>query len=161
MSERLSKMLKKWHFFNFQVKAVTLTFSQGHPMSHHFKFLPPGYLWAMSHNSTLNSVWDIVKNVKKCLFSKFLVNTVTLTEGHPRSYHFEGLPTGAPLANFHNFVENSVRDIANVKVCHRRMDGQTTEGHYIDSLCLHTWTKTPLKWNNNQLSVDLSWGSMS
>ena len=51
-------------------------------------------------------------------FSKFSINIVTLTEGHPRSYHFKGLPIGYPLANFHNSAINSVRDIANVKVCH-------------------------------------------
>ena len=31
-------------------------FGQGHSMSHRFEGLPPGYLWAMSHNSTVNSV---------------------------------------------------------------------------------------------------------
>ena len=45
--------------------------------------------------------------------------------GHPRSHHFEGLPTGHPLANFHNSAVNSVRAIANVKVCHGRMDRRT------------------------------------
>ena len=45
--------------------------------------------------------------------------------GHPRSYHFEGLPTGYPLAYCHNSAVNSVRDIANVKDCHGRMDGRT------------------------------------
>ena len=66
---------------------------------------------------------------------------MTLSQGHPSLYHFEGLPTGYPLPNFHNSAVNSVRVIANVKVCHGRTDGrpdvQTTEGHYIDSLCLH------------------------
>ena len=79
-------------------------------MSYCFEGLPPGYLLAISLNSTVNSVRDIVKNVQKWTFSQFPVYTVTLTEGqgHPRSYHFEGLPTGYHLANFHNSVVNSV-----------------------------------------------------
>ena len=81
---------------------------------------------------------------KNGFFSKFPMNIVTLNEGkgHPRLHHFEGVPTGCPLASYHDFALNSVRVFANVKVCHGRTDGrtdgQTTEGHYIDSLCLHT-----------------------
>ena len=54
-------------------------------------------------------------------------STVTLTEGqdHPRSYHFEGLPTGYTLANFITLLQNSIRDIVNVKACHRQTDGRT------------------------------------
>ena len=79
-------------------------------MSHFFEGLPLGYLLATSHNSTVNSVGDIVKNCQTWTFFQFKVNTVTLTEGqgHPRSYHFEGLPTGYLLANFHKSAVNSV-----------------------------------------------------
>ena len=40
---------------NFQIKNVTLTLCQGHPMSHHFKGLRTGYPLAKFHNSTINS----------------------------------------------------------------------------------------------------------
>ena len=43
-------------------------------------------------------------------------------QGHPRSNYFEGLRKGYPLVNFHNSAVNSVRDIANVTVCHGRTD---------------------------------------
>ena len=57
-----SQKLSKIAFFKFPVNTVTLTKGQGHLRSHHFKILPTGYLWAKSHNSTVNSVWDIVND---------------------------------------------------------------------------------------------------
>ena len=141
-------------------------FGQGHPRSHHFKSLPTGYLWAKSHNFTVNSVWDIV-NVKVC-HTQTHRQTGRQTDGQTPEGHyidslclhtwakncdfvedqgnwmlhnFEDLPTGYLLAKSHNFTVHSVRDIVNVKVCHTHTDGQTPEGHYIDSLCLHTAAK--------------------
>ena len=87
---------------------------------------------------------EILSKMFKNVFIQFPVNTVTLTEGqcHPRSYYFEGLPTGYPLANFHNSAINSVRDIANVKVCHRQTDrltdGRTDAGGSLHRLTLFT-----------------------
>ena len=63
------------------------------------------------------------------MFSNFQVKNVSFTfcQGHPMSHPFEDLPTGYPLADFHNSAVNSVRVIANVKVCHGRTwtDGLT------------------------------------
>ena len=61
MSERLSNNWSKRNIFSFQVKTVTLTVGQGHPMSHNFEGFHTGHLLAKSHNSTMNSVGDIVK----------------------------------------------------------------------------------------------------
>ena len=115
---------QKLIFSNIKVKNVTLTFVQGHSMPNRFQGLHTGYFWARSHNSTVNSVRDIVKNE---YFPNCFVNTVTLIkgEGHPMSYHFEGLSTGYLLDNFHNSAVNSVWDIANINVCHGRPDEQT------------------------------------
>ena len=48
-------------------------------------------------------------------FPIVLENTVSLTkgQGHPRSYYFEGLPTGYLLAKFHNSTSttNKVSEI--------------------------------------------------
>ena len=78
-------------------------------------------------HSTVKCLRYCQKCSKMAFFFKFLVNTVTLTvgQGHSRSYNFEGLPTGYPLANFHNSAVNSVQVIANVKVYHGQTDGQT------------------------------------
>ena len=65
--------------------------------------------------------------------------TLTFSQGHPRSYNFEGLLTGYLLANFHNSAVNSVQVIANVKVCHGRTDGRT-DGQTDDGGSLHRLT---------------------
>ena len=51
----------------FQIfsKCFDLDQSQGHQMSHNFEGLSTGYLLAKNHNSTVNDVWDIVKNCQK------------------------------------------------------------------------------------------------
>ena len=41
-------------FFNFQDSTVTLTFGQGHPISHHFEELLTGYLLAKFYTYTFN-----------------------------------------------------------------------------------------------------------
>ena len=38
----------------YKRQTVTLTFGQGHPMSHNFEGLSTGYLLAKFHNSTSN-----------------------------------------------------------------------------------------------------------
>ena len=89
---------------------VTLTFGQGHQMTHLFEGLHTDYLLVKSHNSTVNSVWDIVKNY---IISKFLVNTMTLTkgQGHPMPHYFQDLCTCYLFAKNHNFTVNNVWDI--------------------------------------------------
>ena len=70
--------------------------------------------------------------------------TLTEGQGHPRSYHFEGPPTGYPLAKFHNSAVNSVRVIANLKVCHThtpthtQTDRRTDAGGSLHRLTLFT-----------------------
>ena len=76
------------------------------------------------------------------------------------SYYFEGLPTGYLLANFQKSAVNSFWAIVNVKVCQRQTDGwmdrqtdgQTPEGHYIDSLCLHTWANKVVSFSHKPSS---------
>ena len=69
-------------------------------MSHRFEVLSPGYLWAISHNSTVNSVWDIVKNIQKWPFSKF--------QGH---IIFKVSSQATFLAKNHDTTVNNVCDI--------------------------------------------------
>ena len=82
--------------------------------------------------------------------------TLTEGQGHPRSYHFEGLPTGYPLANFHNSAVNSVRDIAHVKVCHGRMDRWTDDGGSFLRLTLFTHMSQKGQENENLVQKDSS-----
>ena len=58
-------------FQNFSKYCGTL----GHAMSNPFEGLPPGYLLAKNHNSTVNDMRDKVKNCQKVdifqIFSKY------------------------------------------------------------------------------------------
>ena len=61
----------------------------------------PGFITILS----INSVWDIVKNYHKWIFPDFQVNLwpwKIISQGHPISNHFEGIPTGYLLVKFHN-----------------------------------------------------------
>ena len=68
------------------------------------KVSPQDYLLSKSHNSTVNCVWEIVKNVQRLIFSKFPVNTVLDRSRSPNVHHCEGLPTGYHFAKSHNFT---------------------------------------------------------
>ena len=117
---------QKLTFSNFQVKTVTLTFGEGHPMTHQFKGLLLSYLLATSRNSTVNSVWNIIKNCQKRAFLQISSNCCDLdwSSSHPRSRNFKDLPTGHLWVMSHNSTVNSVWDIVNVKVCHTQTDNQ-------------------------------------
>ena len=140
---------QKLTFFNFQAKTVTLTFGQGHPMVYYFEGLSLSYFLATFHNSSVNGVWNIVKNGQKWLFCKFPVNAVTLTEG--QGYIILKVPPHATFGPSLITLLQIVSEIMSMLkfVTHRQPDRQTTrqtdgetpEGHYIDSFCLHTWAK--------------------
>ena len=102
------KNAQKWLFSKFPENTVTLTKGQGHQRSYHFKGSFAGYLSAKSHNSTVNRIWDIVKNCKMEIF-RFLSKDFDLD---PMSHPFEGLSTGYLWAKFHNpFVKVTQCDI--------------------------------------------------
>ena len=57
---------------------MTLTFGQGHPISHLLEALLTGYLLVTSHNFTVISVF---RYCQKRINSKFSVYTMTVTKG--------------------------------------------------------------------------------
>ena len=99
----------KWIFYNFQEKTVTLTFCQGHPVSHYFKIFQEATFWP-SFITILTIVFEIhvLSKLSKMDFINFQVKTVPLIkgQGHSMSHHFEGLFTGYVLAKFHNYTFN-------------------------------------------------------
>ena len=119
---------------------MTLTLGRGPHLLHHFKGLVTKYLWVKFHNSTVNSVRDISQS------SIFQYFKVTLwpwpwVKVNTNSMVWKVLPQSTLGPSFITLLL-VVSEILSMFefVTSGRTDGRRTpEGHYIDSLCWHTW----------------------